>query len=87
MPTRQEYDEYYKPLIGWELDAYERKSEEMNKYEKTRNRNYRPLAEASLEERSKMENMMAKELFLNLTKKILIILQMVHILMLIGLME
>lgn len=59
MPTRQEYDEYYKPLIGWELDAYERKSEEMNDYEKTRNRNYRPLAEASLEERSKMENMIS----------------------------
>ncbi len=59
MPTRQEYDEYYEPLIGRELDAYERKSEEMNDYEKIRNRNYRPLAEASLEERSRMENMIA----------------------------
>lgn len=59
MPTRQQYQEYFEPLIGSELDEYSTMSALQNSYEKIRNRNFQPQAPASQQEKARMEAMIA----------------------------
>lgn len=59
MPSRQEYDNYYNPLIGSELDAYAAMSNRQNAYEKERDSEYNPVEKATLGERARMEAMIS----------------------------
>ncbi len=59
MPSRQEYDNYYNPLIGSELDAYAAMSNRQNAYEKERDSEYNPVEKATLDERARMEAMIS----------------------------
>lgn len=59
MPSRQEYDNYYNPLIGSELDAYAAMSNRQNAYEKERDSEYNPVEKATLDEQARMEAMIS----------------------------
>lgn len=60
MPTRDEYDAYFEPLIGVELNSFERMEKSQNTYEKSRNQETQLSSDVPLEQRARAEAMVAE---------------------------
>ncbi len=59
MPTREQYDAYFEPLIGRELDDFAYMERSQNEYEKHRNRNIQLSADIPLQQKARAEAMVA----------------------------
>lgn len=60
MPTRDEYDAYFEPLIGVELNSFERMEKSQNEYEKSRNQGMQLSSDVPLEQKARAEAMVAE---------------------------
>ena len=60
MPTRDEYDAYFEPLIGVELNSFERMEQSQNIYEKSRNQETQLSSDVPLEQKARAEAMVAE---------------------------
>ncbi len=60
MPTREEYEAYFEPLIGRGLDDFSGMERSQREYEKYRDRNIRLSADIPLEQKSRAEAMVAE---------------------------
>ena len=60
MPTRDEFDAYFEPLIGVELNSFERMEKSQNTYEKSRNQETQLSSDVPLEQRARAEAMVAE---------------------------
>ena len=60
MPTRDDYDAYFGPLIGVELNSFERMEKSQNAYEKSRNQETQLSSDVPLEQKARAEAMVAE---------------------------
>lgn len=60
MPTRDEYEAYFEPLIGVELNSFERMEQSQNAYEKSRNQETQLSSDVPLEQKARAEAMVAE---------------------------
>lgn len=60
MPTRAEYEAYFEPLVGRELDDFSSMEQSQNEYEKYRNRNIRLSVDIEPDQQSRAEAMVAE---------------------------
>lgn len=60
MPTRDEYEAYFEPLIGVELNSFERMEKSQNEYEKSRNQGMQTSSNVPLEQKARAEAMVAE---------------------------
>lgn len=60
MPTRDDYDAYFEPLIGSELNGFDRMERSQNEYEKDRNKDAQLSSNVTLEQKARAEAMVAE---------------------------